>query len=359
MSTMLRHGHAQGQTRRVSSGTRNLLPANARSFGPRRGSVIVQANAQENSRRDLLLAGTLLAVTSLTSTSEALAEQKYMSVENLGAFQRADQRKQIQTRSEKYLKEALTAADAPSVLRLVFHDAGTYDQETRTGGMNGSIILEGELNRPENAGLKPLVARLAEVKAKIDEESATVGQGPLSWADLLVIAGKVATRKVWYDAKVARAKISSGGNVIATAFAADWPIQLGRIDATEPDPAGRLPALDAPVAEVKAFMAQLGRKPGQGTGAPFAPKAPFWERPTFVLWPAVTSDPSATEVTFATEDPSAFAEWKKKYDASRRTTTRTEYEVDFVTYYTNLTRLGAKFDPDAYLYPEKVNSIKF
>lgn len=36
----------------------------------------------------------------------------------------------------------------PGQLRLIFHDAGTYDRETKTGGPNGSIAFE--LDRPES-----------------------------------------------------------------------------------------------------------------------------------------------------------------------------------------------------------------
>lgn len=41
---------------------------------------------------------------------------------------------------------------APVLLRLVFHDAGTYAAATGDGGANGSLLFE--LDRPENRGLK-------------------------------------------------------------------------------------------------------------------------------------------------------------------------------------------------------------
>ncbi len=41
---------------------------------------------------------------------------------------------------------------APVLLRLVFHDAGTYRAASRDGGLNASIQYE--LDRPENKGLK-------------------------------------------------------------------------------------------------------------------------------------------------------------------------------------------------------------
>jgi L-ascorbate peroxidase len=38
------------------------------------------------------------------------------------------------------------------MLRLAFHDAGTYSVAKRDGGANGSLRFE--LDRPENKGLK-------------------------------------------------------------------------------------------------------------------------------------------------------------------------------------------------------------
>ena len=47
-----------------------------------------------------------------------------------------------QSRAEKALKEGLSKDDASVALRLVLNDAGTYDDESKTGGLNGSIVLE-------------------------------------------------------------------------------------------------------------------------------------------------------------------------------------------------------------------------
>ncbi len=35
----------------------------------------------------------------------------------------------------------LTAADAPAAMKLLLHDAGTYDKATGTGGCDGSIVI--------------------------------------------------------------------------------------------------------------------------------------------------------------------------------------------------------------------------
>lgn len=56
----------------------------------------------------------------------------------------------FQVREE--IRKVLSKSKAAGVLRLVFHDAGTFEIDEKTGGMNGSIVYE--LDRPENKGLK-------------------------------------------------------------------------------------------------------------------------------------------------------------------------------------------------------------
>ena len=46
----------------------------------------------------------------------------------------------VQQRSEKELRKVLTPEDAPVALRVVLHDAATYDVATGKGGLNGSIV---------------------------------------------------------------------------------------------------------------------------------------------------------------------------------------------------------------------------
>ncbi len=108
----------------------------------------------------------------------------------------------------------------------------------------------GEINRPEYADLKPLVAKLTTAKQAIDEGAASVGQAPITWADTIVVAGKVATELSWVDIKIKRAALESGGRTIAEQFGTEFPLQLGRLDATEPDAASGLPSFDAPVEEI-------------------------------------------------------------------------------------------------------------
>ncbi|XP_042039300.1 putative L-ascorbate peroxidase 6 [Salvia splendens] len=119
---------------------------------------------------------------------------------------------------QEEIRKVMTKNKAPGFLRLVFHDAGTFDEGDKTGGMNGSIVYE--LDRPENAGLQKTVKILEKVKDEMESVR------PASWADLIAVAG-------------AEAVLICGGPEI--------PVRLGRIDATVPDPTGRLPeeTLDA------------------------------------------------------------------------------------------------------------------
>ncbi|KAL5557529.1 hypothetical protein UlMin_039765 [Ulmus minor] len=72
---------------------------------------------------------------------------------------------------------------APLMLRLAWHDAGTYDEKTKTGGPNGSIRNQQELNHSANNGLKIAVDLCEEVKKK---------HPIITYADLYQLAGIVA-----------------------------------------------------------------------------------------------------------------------------------------------------------------------
>ena len=81
------------------------------------------------------------------------------------------------------------------------------------------------------------------------KRSLLAGYGAISWADLEVLSAKVANEAVWRDVKKLRG-VPSSGDVISSAFGAAWPVKLGRQDADQPDPEGRLPKPDATVAEI-------------------------------------------------------------------------------------------------------------
>nr|XP_018675343.1 PREDICTED: putative L-ascorbate peroxidase 6 isoform X2 [Musa acuminata subsp. malaccensis] len=100
------------------------------------------------------------------------------------------------------VRNFMSKAKAAGLLRLAFHDAGTFDLDDKSGGMNGSIVYE--LDRPENAGLNKSLKVLEKAKMEIEKIQ------QVSWADLIAVAG-------------AEAVSLCGGPVI--------PVQLGRLDA--------------------------------------------------------------------------------------------------------------------------------
>ncbi|KAK7854895.1 putative l-ascorbate peroxidase 6 [Quercus suber] len=98
-------------------------------------------------------------------------------------------------------KTGMIKLSAYSSFSLVFHDAGTFDMDENSGGMNGSIVYE--LERPENAGLKKPMKILEKAKTEVDAVK------PVSWADMIAVVG-------------AEAVSLCGGPTI--------PVPLGRLD---------------------------------------------------------------------------------------------------------------------------------
>ncbi|KAL3525248.1 hypothetical protein ACH5RR_013620 [Cinchona calisaya] len=95
----------------------------------------------------------------------------------------AEYMKEIE-RARRKLRALISSKNcAPIMLRLAWHDAGTYDAKTKTGGPNGSIRNELELKHDANSGLKIAVDLCEEIKAKHPK---------ISYADLYQLAGVVA-----------------------------------------------------------------------------------------------------------------------------------------------------------------------
>ncbi|KAK8597461.1 hypothetical protein V6N13_094868 [Hibiscus sabdariffa] len=166
--------------------------------------------------------------------------------------QRSGQSEYLRIKEE--ISKVLTKAKAAGVLRLVFHDAGTFEMNENLGGMNGSIVFE--LERPENAGLKKSVKVLEKAKKEIDAIRS------VSWADMIAVGG-------------AEAVSVCGGPKI--------PVILGRLDSGEPDPEGKLPEETLDAAGLKQCFQRKGFSTqelvalsgahtigGKGFGSPFA-----------------------------------------------------------------------------------------
>lgn len=127
---------------------------------------------------------------------------------------------------------------APVLLRLAFHDAACFDVTDKDGGANGSIRFE--LDRPESFGLKrgwrvveAVASRLKSDKSDDEEVSS------LSFADLIALGGAWAVE-------------ATGGPKLLSL------VPVGRADASQADPPGRLPSENADAAQLVASFARKG-----------------------------------------------------------------------------------------------------
>jgi L-ascorbate peroxidase len=251
------------------------------------------------------------------------------------------QRNTFLTIVKNKLREGIAANTAliPDILRLALNDAMTYEKESKSGGSNGSVRLE--LNRPENKGLEKAISFLGDIKKSIDEGAVTLG-GDITWADLIQIAAQASVKRTFIQAAVRKCGgDEKKGEQLYTAYGStgqwsQFDKLLGRADASEADPEGRV--LDwetASPTEIKERFAKLNIKPRQ----------------IAVLSAFLGPDQAATEAKLAA-DPE-FAPWIKKYQQSRETVSQTDYEVDLITIFTRLSVLGQSINYEAYSYKPK------
>jgi L-ascorbate peroxidase len=119
----------------------------------------------------------------------------------------------------------------PIFVRLAWHDAGTYDKTTKTGGPNGSIRFEKELAHGANRGLNFAMPFIEEFKKEVTQ---------VSYADLIQAVSVAAIE-------------FSGGPAI--------PFRFGRVDASsdaECTPEGRLPDASKGVPHLRDVFYRMG-----------------------------------------------------------------------------------------------------
>jgi L-ascorbate peroxidase len=138
----------------------------------------------------------------------------------------------LEAEVREYLVELMPIEHAPAHLRLAFHDAGTFDEKTRSGGAHGTVRLLEEVRRAENTGWGQVCLELlSDAKERFSS---------LSWADLVAVGGAAAVQRC-------------GGPAIE--------VGLGRIDGDVPAPSHRLPGGYEGAALLKAIFAKKGLGP--------------------------------------------------------------------------------------------------
>jgi L-ascorbate peroxidase len=143
------------------------------------------------------------------------------------------------------------------ITRLVLHDSLTLDPNEHTGGFTGSIRLPEELARPENAGLEPIVKKVEQLQKELETETGV----KVSFADTEAFTGNMIAGSEFK--KTFCSRVAPPCDTPFNAYG-NKPkrMLLGRSDANEPSPAGRVPGEDASLDDFyKAFSrVKLGKK---------------------------------------------------------------------------------------------------
>jgi L-ascorbate peroxidase len=173
----------------------------------------------------------------------------------------------LEDQVREFLVELMPLEHAPAHVRLAFHDAGTFDSQTGTGGADGSIHLRDELQRADNTGWGQVCMELlGEARAQFPS---------VSWADLVALGGAAAIQKC-------------GGPVIR--------IGLGRTDAVVVAPPHRLPAGYEGAGMLKRMFARMGLGPRDLVALSGAHTLGFTQRKPFTHDPWVFSNSFYTQL---------------------------------------------------------------
>ncbi|CAI7830223.1 unnamed protein product [Closterium sp. NIES-53] len=201
----------------------------------------------------------------------------------------------------------------PKPLLLVRHISNHYYPTSLPSGPSLSLLpTSEELSRPENKGLKAALQLLEGVKARVDKDAKG---GPISYADLIQFGAQSAVKTTFLAAATRKAggDDTKGLNLyFAIGSPGQWGFfdkQLGRADAEQADPAGRVPDWEQlSASEIKEKFAALGLTPRQVV--------------TLALF--LGRDLEAVEAKL--EGDEEMKKWVAKYRKSRTTVSQTDYE---------------------------------
>ena len=149
--------------------------------------------------------------------------------------------------------------DFGSYFRLALADLGSYFVVGKKNGLNGSVRFE--LDRPENAGLRPAFQSIEKIKKAVDAKTTQ----PITYADLIAIVPHFAARKQFradYVAEMGTDKdyefLFIGTNPFLGA-----KIRIGRRDAETADPEGLIPLANANGEDLLTWFRRMGLGPNE------------------------------------------------------------------------------------------------
>src|SRR5579862_544575 len=218
------------------------------------------------------------------------------------------------------LRSVVTLRNAPLFLRAAFHEGGSYDNVTKTGGARGTLRLPEVYSLPEHKGMEKVVDLLKPVKASFPD---------VSWADLFALAGAVAVK-------------IAGGPVIN--------VPLGRTDGDTPPPVGVMDLVPFNFQQIKERFVRMGLNTqelvvlsgahtlGHNKDVPFTQDWFKFNNSFFKLLlnggeGAAGMLPSDIAMT---QDPECF-QWVKKYALSEEA-----FFEDFTAAYVKMSKLGTE-----------------
>lgn len=234
-------------------------------------------------------------------------------------FAGQDARPNLSQRIRLEMERWITTERAPGILRLVFHDAFTFNPATGEGGANGSIRFPEERAMPHNQGLDETFAIMDRLKQNVPDAS---------YADLLALAGAFAVERC-------------GGPKIA--------IEMGRRDAEQPLASlPPMPSEQDPVATLADQFARAGfsrrqlvvlsgaHTLGMGNGKPFTPD-PYRFTNSYFRLLMENGDAAATLLPSdrVLLDDAECRRWIEVYAANEQA-----FFADFTDAYQQLTHLG-------------------
>eukprot|EP00746_Dinoflagellata_sp_MGD_P046436 gnl/MRDRNA2_/MRDRNA2_214147_c0_seq1.p1 gnl/MRDRNA2_/MRDRNA2_214147_c0~~gnl/MRDRNA2_/MRDRNA2_214147_c0_seq1.p1 ORF type:complete len:392 (+),score=73.00 gnl/MRDRNA2_/MRDRNA2_214147_c0_seq1:65-1240(+) len=277
----------------------------------------------EISRRMALTSPVWLA-TALTAPVQAADTTKTLTLKQIGS-----PAKELQDQIYNLIADKITNGELgisiPDMMRLVLHDAITYDPETKTGGFGGSIRFSEELGRPENAGLSPVVKKLEALQKEVQEKT---GQ-KITFADVEAYTGQLLLASDFKDTLCARKMTAPCAAMYAGYGNKPERLLLGRPDASGPDPEGRVPWVGSSVDDFKAAFKRLRMSPKDLT----------------VLAPGLFAE-EAKGYEFLMQDKQC-AGYLADFEKSKQSVTRNNYEISFFEAYTKLVN-RARIDSKAY-----------
>ena len=175
-----------------------------------------------SNRRTFLVSSTsLFSLVSMIVQSPLLSSSPFEAVIAAHASTTTiHKEKEIRKNLRQVLESKIQKTKCPAVLRVVFHDAGTFNKASNDGGMNGSVLYE--LGRPESFGLKRGLKPIKEVYEEMKARGFGDENDGVSLADCIACAGSYAV------------ELTGGPKFLES-------VPLGRKDASSADPEHRMP----------------------------------------------------------------------------------------------------------------------